>query len=426
MSKKIYCFIQAIIYLFGLSSAGIAAPDISKSAGKAVGSLARSARSATAELSSSIRRSMTSGALKQKTLSPKVPKDFPHPEMLHYQFQARPTGVAEPNCYSGWFFQTKNSNGKIFRGLAMASHPFEADPYSPTLERDFTIDAYIEGEFVSIPAHAEIAASMSMGDVVIATIPEEFMEKVQFTPLDTDPVEEGEALVSFGFSQQTPRYVEDRIVTSQTPYCLRTTIPLSRDIRTGTCGTAVGRMKEVVPEESTNETCIEDGNNIEEKKVEFHMSGLHTGSSPATGKKSQDMDRYSNNDSQDIGHATKAFMIDLLVKALSDADVTFPLYLGNVKIFDMHLDEYISYIKLFDDTGKQIWQRDFKYKFAWDQVSYMIQTLSPRYVEMTVRRAQWSPNGHLVESRKRSDPTRYTIRFDFREGTLTKSTPKAR
>ncbi len=391
---------------------------------KSVRSAAKNAKSGS--LTSSASKNLVSKVKVPKPEFPKhplvpiVPEKFSHPEMLPYVAQARANGTELSNCYSGGFFQTEY-NGQLFRGFAGPGHALEYDPYSPTLQRDFTLDAYIDGEFVPIPAHVEIVASMSMGDIFIATIPEEYMDKVQFGLLDKDPIKAGEMLSSFGFSFQTPRCIEDREVTSQTPLCIRTTMSLPRDLRPGQCG-APGIRKE--PDDP--ETTVVDNSAATPDDKKVYWVGFHTGSSPAKGT-SQDMGRSSNKASNDIGHFTKAFMVDLLVQSLfNDGNVTVPLELGNVKIFDMRLDEYISYIKLFDETGKQIWQRDFEYKFAYDQVNHMVQTLSPRYLEMTVRRIQWTPDGHVAEIRKRSDPTRYTIRFDFQEKTLSKSTPKSR
>ena len=241
--------------------------------------------------------------------------------------------------------------------------------------------------------------------------------------MDREPIEIGDSLASFGFSSQIPRCVENRVVTSQTPFCIRTTIPLPRDARVGTCGTAVGKTKIVPPENiEDNETAPLTGE--VQPKTQFYVSGIHTGSSPAKGT-NQDMGNVSKSEANDIGHATKAFMIDLLVEALfKDGNVTVPLYLGNDKIFDIRLDEYISYIKLFNDNGKLIWQRDFASKFAYDQVNTMIQTMDPRYLEITVRRIQWTNNDHLQELRKRQDPSRYTVRYDFKEKEVSVSVPK--
>ena len=424
MNKKIYYSVLTAICLSCLPSVGMANPNHILKSVKTAAKAAKSARSAISNVAQNVAK--TAGP--QHPLVPKVPKDFPRPEILPYEFQARATGAEITNCYSGVFFQTEY-NGKPFLGAVLAAHAFDEtlaarDGSSPTLQRDFTIDTYINGEFVSIPAHAEEIASMSMGDIVLASIPEEYMDKVQYAPLDREPIEEGDSLTSFGFSSQIPRCVEDRVVTSQTPFCLRTTISLPRYERGGTCGTAVGRTK-ILSSENMEKDGIETPTDDAQPKTQFYISGIHTGSSPAKGKL-QDMGNSSNNEANDIGHATKAFMIDLLVEAFfNDGNVTVPLELGNVKIFDMRLDEYISYIKLFDETGKQIWQRNFEYKFAYDQVNNMIRTLSPRYLEMTVRRIGWTENGHLHELRKRQDPTRYTVRYDFQKNELSVSVPKS-
>ena len=386
-------------------------------------------RTSSASFSSQLSSKITS-SLQQKPhpLTPKVPTNFSHIEVLPYQFQARATGADLTNCFSGTFVKTQY-NGKPFLTAVMAAHPFEKsndarDGTPLTLRRDFTVDVYIDGKFISAPAHAEVAAAPSMADIVLVTLPSQILEKVKFASLDRKPFKQGDRLVSFGFSDAMPRFVENRIVTSQTPFCLRTTMPIARDDRPGMCGSFVGR--EETPEiENTTAGETSSPTDVEPQEPTFVLSGVHTGSSPAKGN-NQDMGNYSKNEQHDIGHITKASMIDLLVRSyFNDGNATFPLQFGEHTIFDMRLDEYISYIKLFDENGKLIWQRHFSYKFAYDQVNSMIEQLSPRSLEMSIHRVQWTDE-QLLELRKRWDRTRYTIRYDFESKTFTKSVPKFR
>ena len=179
--------------------------------------------------------------------------------------------------------------------------------------------------------------------------------------------------------------IENRMFSSQTPLCIRTNMPYPREDRMGLCGSAL----------------------LDEKG---ELVGVHTGSTYG---------KYSEAD--DIGHATDAQLLEVLVEAAyHDGMGTFPLVLGGQKVLDMPVDGYISYIRLFNENKKQVWQRGFDSKFAYDQVNEMIEKFKPRYIALTVRRVHWDPNnpGHLLEIRNSSDKTRRTYQYDFKEGKI--------
>ena len=292
--------------------------------------------------------------------------------------QARETTQQPTNLYSGTVFQVEyNGHKEVY--IAVAAHALVSD--SQVLHKRFTIDVYIgEGKYKSVEVEIVQVSAPSMLDIAIGKILEGGEELVPFAISHT-PLTAGQEAVSYGFAGQKMVILPNRSFLSETPLCVRTTMPYPRTDRPGLCGSAL----------VDEETC--------------ELLGVHTGSSYDAKKPEQ----------EDVGHATKASLLEVLVDAFHHGgEGTFPLVLGGQKVLDMPVDGYISEISLLNDAGKPLWRRGFESKFAYDQVNERISQLSPRYIELTVRRVHWEVD-QLVEIRNSRDFTRRTYRYDFEQ-----------
>lgn len=304
-------------------------------------------------------------------------------------FQAREDVVGPTNLFSGTVFQTEY-NGKKEVFVAVAAHALESGRY--VLGKEFIGDIYVgDGQFKQVRMKIVQPSAPSMLDVAIG-VPLEGAEELRPFTISRQDFGWGDVGVSYGFAGQKLVVVPNRMFFSETPLCIRTTMPYPRSDRMGLCGSAL----------------------INERG---ELLGIHTGSTN---------DKY--NERGDIGHTTNAKLLDVLVDAYHhNGEGTFPLILGGQKVLDLHVLSYISFIKLFDQNGKLLWQRGFESKFAYDEVNEHISALVPQYVELTVRRVHWDPvhPDKLLEMRNSRDLTRRTYRYDFKEGKIVwESKPK--
>ncbi|WP_428049155.1 hypothetical protein [Candidatus Avelusimicrobium caledoniensis] len=312
---------------------------------------------------------LSAGALNQETI-------------LRGVFQARETTVNRTNLFSGTVFQATH-NGVPETYVAVAAHALESGRF--VLGKTFTADIYAgDGTFKAVPVEIIQVSAPSMLDVAIGKVLEGAEELRPFE-ISRRPFSNGDKAVSYGFAGQKFVAIENRMFSSKTPLCIRTTMPYPRNDRMGLCGSAL----------------------LDEAG---QLIGIHTGSTYG---------KYGEAD--DVGHATDVRLLEVLVEAAyHDGVGTFPLILGGQKVLDMPVDGYISYVRLFNENKKQLWQRGFESKFAYDQVNAMIEKFSPRYIELTTRRVHWDPAtpDKLLEIRNPRDKTRRTYRYDFKEGKI--------
>lgn len=328
-------------------------------------------------VSSSLRAGSAAGA---KIFTPRVPSGALIQEnILRGVFQARETTTQMTNLFSGTVFQT-TYNGVPETYVAVAAHALESGRF--VLGKNFTADIYVgNGQYKSVPVEIIQVSAPSMLDVAVGKVLEGAEELRPFT-ISRRLFSYGNKAVSYGFAGQKLVVVPDRVYTSDTPLCIRTTMPYPRADRMGLCGSAL---------------LDEEGD----------LLGIHTGSTYG---------KYGEVD--DVGHATNAALLEVLVRAAhNNGEGTFPLFLGGQKVLDMPVQGYISYVRLLDENGKQLWQRGFESKFGYDQVNKMIEKFSPRYIELTVRRVHWDPDqpDKLIEMRNSRDKSRRTYRYDFKE-----------
>ncbi|MBR4356256.1 MAG: hypothetical protein IKP96_06830 [Elusimicrobiaceae bacterium] len=383
--RRIFVLLTSTLFVWSVS-AGLAGAQGASLGRKVVRSGGRTGiRSAADKVGSSNNLMVPVSSSVRKTVSsmhPILPSTVsPTDPLIRRVVQARETTKQPTNLYSGTVFQMEyNGHKEVY--IAVAAHALVSD--SQVLHKRFTIDVYIgEGKYKSVEVEIVQVSAPSMLDIAIGKILEGGEELVPFAISHT-PLTAGQEAVSYGFAGQKMVIVPNRSFLSETPLCVRTTMPYPRTDRPGLCGSAL-------VDEETGE-----------------LLGVHTGSSYETKKPEQ----------EDVGHATKASLLEVLVDAFHHGgEGTFPLVLGGQKVLDMPVDGYISEIRLLNDAGKPLWRRGFESKFAYDQVNEQISRLSPRYIELTVRRVLWEGD-QLIEVRKSWDRTRRSYRYDLQEGRM--------
>ena len=117
-----------------------------------------------------------------------------------------------------------------------------------------------------------------------------------------------------------------------------------------------------------------------------------------------------------MGFATKASYLRQLVAAYHNdtENATFPLMLGEHRIVDLKIDEFISIIQLEDDNGHTIYRRAMRHKFPHTDI--MRHLSSARYVKLSINTAWWT--GHGLAETSLLD-ARY-ITYDLKEKRIIK------
>ncbi|MCQ2410509.1 MAG: hypothetical protein MJ053_03140 [Elusimicrobiaceae bacterium] len=328
---------------------------------------------------------------------------LPDPSVQFSIFQAIAPGIdaEKANVFSGTVFTGKDGN---MYGVIPA-HSLAHSEVDRALPRHFNIRIYRDGYQLDIPAHVAVAGAASMLDLALVEIPQEATSLFKPVEIDRRLIQRGDEFATYGFVNGQLVYMPTRRVSSQTAVAIRTNMPLPRDHRAGLCGA-------LVRDEAT-------GNMV---GVHIGSRPIHTDSRAVFGREGLYINRRRlSSEDNDIGYVAPVFEADLLVDAYhNNGEAYFPFQLNGHTLLDLRLDEYISYVKLLDENGKQLWQRGFEFKFGYIAVEEQINALSPRYIEFTVRRAQWDAQNpeFYREMRNKYDKTRMTYRYDFQEGKI--------
>ena len=97
-------------------------------------------------------------------------------------------------------------------------------------------------------------------------------------------------------------------------------------------------------------------------------------------------------------------------------EATFPLILNGKNIIPLNVDEYIAYISFYDAEGKLVWPQGFSSKFSYSKVQEMLDVHSPRFIDITVRRAVWNSENPTVLFEDHTaawDKSKTTYKYDF-------------
>lgn len=303
-----------------------------------------------------------------------------NPLLRRATFQAVETIDVPTNSFSGTVFKTVYNGEEEIYGV-VAAHAIARSSYDRALKRQFTAGIFDGEKIVEVPAEIVQLSSPSMLDIALVKFSPEAEQLFQPLHISEVPVKFGDVLSSQGFAGDADVHIPNREITNVTPLSVRTTIPFAREERPGLCGSAV-------------------------VNAEQELVGIHTGSV------------YDSQGEQfDVGYATNASFLHTLVEAYHNGgEATFPLILNGKNIIPLNVDEYIAYISFYDAEGKQVWQHGFSSKFSYSKVQEMLDVYSPRFIDITVRRAVWNSENPTVLFEDHTaawDKSKTTYKYDF-------------
>ena len=221
-----------------------------------------------------------------------------------------------------------------------------------TYDRDprgayFTARIKVNGQEKDIPGKMVQVASPMMLDIALVKFnPED--EKL-FTPLTLAKQEPeiGDKLHTFGFVHQELNFRPNKPLLMSGLISLRFPLETTWRNLAGMCGSPVlNKQGEVV--------------------------GMFTG----TGEE--------NSEQSHTGFATKSSYLHTLVEAYHNGTekATFPLMLGEHKIVDLHINDFIGNVYLIDEQGRRILRQDVRYKFPYNTL--MEHLPQARYITLNI------------------------------------------
>lgn len=300
-----------------------------------------------------------------------------------YIFQARETGDAPTNIFSGTIF-TVPYKGKNETYGVIATHSISSEVTEKmALHRKFTAIIYKNGLQHPIEVEIVAASPKSMLDIALVKFPAD--KEALLKPYSLGEISSDISLHSKGFAGLQASSIAERKVVSCTPNSIRTTIPVARADRPGLCGSAVlnGRNE---------------------------LVGIHTGSIANT------------KEELDVAYATPAHYLNNLIEAYHNGGkAKVPFTLGGRKIADLNMDEYITYTALTDADQKIIWQLQVNAKFSYSKLQEALeQHPQAKFLQLTTRRAAWTEDGYaFVENRGKTDRgPKTTYLYDLQEQKL--------
>ncbi len=300
---------------------------------------------------------------------PLPPEDEP---LVQGLFRAYPKEDLDGHSFSGFVFST-SYKGREERFGVVVAHSASPEYTKSVLGRFFTARVLSGGRAVDIPAEVVQVSPPSMLDLALVKFrPED--EKL-FTPFKLAEQEPaiGEVLQGLGYSHNQVAFVPGRELLKNTLVSLRTRMPFPRIDRAGLCGSPLLNDK-------------------------HEVVAVHTGSS-----------RFEARPTDDIGFATKASYLHALVKAYHNEEgrAVFPLMLGNEKVAELNVDEYVSAVRIINGTGETIFRRVVYQKFPYSSI--MDALPYGRYVEMDISRVVWKDK-FLSETRLNPRTVKYDLK----------------
>lgn len=360
----------------GLSGAGRSLPAVSSSAAPA--SFSKSELARLAKENEQLRR--LADQLQKKLSEHALPSDA-------YIFQARETGDAPTNIFSGTVFSLPYKGKNEVYGV-VATHSISSEPTEKlALHRKFTAIIYKNGLQHPIEVEIVAASPKSMLDIALVKFPAD--KEALLKPYSLGEITSDASLHSKGFAGLLATSIEERKVVACTPNSIRTTIPVARAERPGLCGSAVLNAR--------NE-----------------LVGIHTGSI------------INTKEELDVAYATPAHYLNNLIEAYHNGGkANVPFVLNGQKITDLNIDEYITYVALTDTEQKIIWQLQVNSKFSYSKIQEaMAQNPQAKFLQVTTRRAAWTEDGYaFVENRGKADRgPKTTYVYDLLEQKLLRTT----
>ncbi|MBR4355255.1 MAG: hypothetical protein IKP96_01580 [Elusimicrobiaceae bacterium] len=261
------------------------------------------------------------------------------------------------HSYSGAIFKTVYNGQEEIYGV-VASHtlaPFPIDELSELwkyqgLWKTFNLVIYDQnGRLIKLPAEMVQLGAPGMVDAVLVKFRQEDEAKLSPLELDLTGISFGDRLFTQGFVQDELITIAGQQLMRKTPMASQITISGNADARKGLCGGPV--MKE-------------------NHRGKLKLAGIHVGS------------QLSKDDQMtDIGYVIEAKYLQLLVESYhTEGKTTFPLIFNGRTLLNLHLNEYISGMVLFDEKRNIIWEDTDIHFFSYRKLMKLIMQFSPRYI----------------------------------------------
>lgn len=288
-------------------------------------------------------------------------------------FRVLPTGGTSTHALSGFVFKTTYQGKEEIFG-AIAAHAMPTEFLGGKILPQFTARVTVDNREIDIPASIVQVSSPYMLDMALVKFNPADEKLLTPLTLTADLPEIGASLQSIGFADEKLTFLK-HINKQNTLTSLRVSLDNARTERAGMCGGPILTR-------------------------EGKVVGLITGDKFTAG-----------NPAADIGFATKASYLRTLVDAYHGdiARASFPLKLGEHKIFDLNVDEHVSAIRLFDEHQNSVFDRVMIYKFPYNAV--MAQLPQTRYIYLRIGRVFWNGRALL-----QTDPyEEYSVLYDWKE-----------
>lgn len=261
-------------------------------------------------------------------------------------FRAYPQGKEDKHALSGFIFKTTYHGREEVFGV-VATHGIPMSYYQEPLNSYLTARVKVNGREKDIPGKMVQVASPIMLDMVLIKFNPEDEELLTPLTLAAQEPEVGDKLHTIGFANQELTSLPNKPLFKSTLLSLR--FPLNSTWRgvAGMCGSPVlNKQGEVV--------------------------GMFTGA----GEENSSLDH--------TGFATKSSYLHTLVAAYHNGTekATFPLMLGEHKIIDLHINDFIGNVYLIDEQGRRILRQDVRYKFPYSTL--MEQLPNARYITLNI------------------------------------------
>ena len=280
--------------------------------------------------------------------------------------------------FSGTVFAVEYNGKKEIYGV-IATHAIPSDEYDYMgISRHFTAVVYHKGKPVRIPAQVVASSPVSMLDISLVKFQSD--KESLLKPLSLGTTQEGDVLYTIGFAQGVFQYIPNRQVLVNSPFSIRTTIPLPRGKRSGLCGSPL----------------------LNEKN---ELVGIHTGS--------------MFDQTRDYSFATPARYLRDLVAAYHNKGLSkIAFYVDEDIAIRLNSDEYVTSVMLLDEFSHALAEENISFRFSHSKISEMLKQFpQAKFLKLTTKAVYWTPNGKalLVTRDWLDDTPSKTYFYDLKE-----------
>ncbi|MCQ2410735.1 MAG: serine protease [Elusimicrobiaceae bacterium] len=261
-------------------------------------------------------------------------------------FRVYPQGKENIHALSGFVFKTVYNGKEEIFGV-VATHGIPMNYYQNPQDSYITARMTVKGQRKDIPGKmVRVSSPMTLDMVLVKFNPEDEYLLTPLTLAEQEP-EMGDKLQTIGFVHQELTFVPEKSLSKSTLISLR--FPLGTTWRgvAGLCGSPV-----------------------------VNSSGEVVGMFTGTGEENSSLEH--------TGFATKSSYLHTLVAAYHNdpEKSTFPLMLGEHKIIDLHINDFISSIYLADEQGHRMLRQNVRNKFPYSTL--MEQLPNARFITLNI------------------------------------------